>query len=85
MNLKPEVFHYKKGFGDGGKFEQIGFIADEVAQVDERLAIRNDEGHLSGVRYMQITAALAGAVQYLKADNDNIRQELEQLKRRASR
>lgn len=83
--LKPEVFHYKEGFGDGGKFEQIGFVADEVANADERFAIRNEEGHLSGVRYMQITAALAGAIQHLKADNDNLRHEVEQIKRRVSR
>lgn len=71
--LNPLAFRYKQGYGDGGRYEQFGLGAEEVALVDERLVGRDPEGTLSGVRYQEMTAVLAGAIQQLKADNDNLR------------
>lgn len=71
--LDPFAFKYKKGYGDSGHYEQFGFGAEEVALVDERLVGRDPEGVLHGVRYQEMTAVLAGAIQKLKADNDNLR------------
>lgn len=72
----------------------IGFIAEEVAELDERLVTRNAEGEIEGVRYERLTAVLAGAVQELaareslaresnealRADVDALRAELAQLR-----
>ena len=82
--LKPISFNYKKGYGDEGKFEQFGFFADEVAAVDERMASRGDDGKLKGVRYLEMPAVLAGAIQQLKADNDNLRADVEALKKKVA-
>lgn len=71
--LEPFAFRYKPGWGDGGHYEQFGFGAEQVAQVDERMVGRDPEGNLQGVRYQELTAVLAGAIQELKADNDNLR------------
>lgn len=71
--LNPFAFRYKQGYGDGGRYEQFGLGAEEVALVDERLVGRDPEGTLSGVRYQEVTAVLAGAIQQLKTDNDNLR------------
>lgn len=79
--LDPFAFRYKPGYGDSGHYEQFGFGAEEVMLVDERLVGRDPEGTLSGVRYQEMTAVLAGAIQKLKADNDNMRTEIENLKR----
>jgi hypothetical protein len=45
----------------------VGFVAEEVAQIDERLIVRNDAGEVEGVRYDRLTALLANAVQELAA------------------
>jgi hypothetical protein len=71
--MQPISFRYKEGFGDGGKYEQFGFVAEDIAAIDERMAGRDFDGTLHGVRYQELTAVLAGAIQELKADNDNIR------------
>lgn len=71
--LDPFAFRYKPGYGDDGRYEQFGLGAEEVALADERLVGRDPEGTLSGVRYQEMTAVLAGAIQKLKADNDNLR------------
>lgn len=71
--LEPFAFHYKPGWGDGGRYEQFGFGAEQVALVDERMVGRDPDGNLQGVRYQELTAVLAGAIQELKADNDNLR------------
>ena len=71
--LSPFSFHYRKGEGDSGQYEQFGLGAEEVTLVDERLVGRDPEGTLQGVRYQELTAVLAGAIKELKADNDNLR------------
>lgn len=73
MRLDPIDYRYKPGYGDGGRYEQVGFIAEDVAAIDPRLAAVGPDGQPNGVRYMQITAVLTGAIQRLKADNDNLR------------
>lgn len=78
--LDPFAFRYKPGYGDGGHYEQFGFGAEEVAAVDERLAGRDPHGTLSGVRYQEMTAVLAGAIQKLKADNDDLRSKVERIR-----
>ena len=78
--LSPFAFRYRKGWGDSGQYEQFGFGAEEVAEVDERLVGRDPEGKLQGVRYQELTAVLASAIQELKADNDNLKSEVKHLK-----
>lgn len=80
--LDPFAFRYKPGYGDGGRYEQFGFGAEEVALADERLVGRDPEGILSGVRYQEMTAVLAGAIQKLKADNDNFESRLLKMENR---
>jgi len=71
--LDPVSFRYKAGWGDGGRYEQFGLVAEQVARVDERLAGRDPEGKMQGVRYQELTAVLVGAIKQLKADNDDLR------------
>jgi hypothetical protein len=78
--LNPFAFRYKPGYGDSGHYEQFGFGAEEVMLVDERLVGRDPKGILSGVRYQEMTAVLAGAIQKLKTDNDNLRSEIDAMK-----
>lgn len=60
--------------------EQPGFGAHQVEAVDKRLVGYGANGELRGVRYMEMTAVLAAAINELKADNDNMRQEIKALR-----
>ncbi|MCB1601557.1 MAG: tail fiber domain-containing protein [Lysobacterales bacterium] len=80
--LRPVAYTWK----DSGMAD-IGFVAEDVAALDERLITRNDEGEVEGVRYDRLSAVLAGAVQELsarerlqQADIEDLRQQLAELR-----
>jgi hypothetical protein len=55
LALKPVSFHYKS---DNTKTPQFGLIAEEVADVNPDLVMRDEEGKPYTVRYEQINAML---------------------------
>jgi len=52
---KPVIFHYKS---DNTKTPQVGLIAEEVAQINPDLVVRNKEGQILAVRYDAINVML---------------------------
>ncbi len=62
-SLRPVAFTYN---GDNGSLgEQLGFIAEEVEQIDPRLVVHDAQGLPFSVRYENFTAVLAKAIQEL--------------------
>lgn len=62
LALRPVSYRWKaNGAPD------IGFVAEEVAELDERLITRNDRGEIEGVKYERLSALLASAVQEMAA------------------
>ena len=57
FGLKPVTFRYKKEI-DQSQSLDYGLIAEEVAQVDSNLAIRDRNGQIESVRYSAINAML---------------------------
>ena len=55
LDLKPVTFHYKS---DSTGTPQFGLIAEEVAQVNPDLVVRDDKGEIYSVRYDQVNAML---------------------------
>jgi hypothetical protein len=55
--LKPVTFRYKKEINHRQSLE-YGLIAEDVAQVDSNLAIRDKNGQIENVRYSAINAML---------------------------
>jgi hypothetical protein len=55
--LKPVTFRYKKDI-DQSQSLDYGLIAEDVAQVDPNLAIRDRNGQIESVRYSAINAML---------------------------
>ncbi|MGE5207966.1 MAG: tail fiber domain-containing protein [Alphaproteobacteria bacterium] len=53
--LKPVMFHYKT---DSTETPQFGLIAEEVAEVNPDLVVRDDEGDIYTVRYDAVNAML---------------------------
>ena len=74
----------------------VGFVAEEIAAIDERLITRNAKGEVEGIKYERLTAVLANAVQELavrermgsdrlttiEAENDALRSRLQALEAR---
>jgi Chaperone of endosialidase len=78
LALKPVTFHYKS---DGTKAAQFGLIAEEVAEVDPDLVVRDKNGEIYTVRYDAVNAMLLN--EFLKEHRKNEEQEatIAQLKR----
>ena len=55
LGLKPVTFHYKS---DATNTPQFGLIAEEVAQVNADLVVRDEKGELYTVRYEAVNAML---------------------------
>jgi hypothetical protein len=55
LALKPVSFHYKS---DGSRTPCFGLIAEEVAEVNPDLVVRNENGEPLTVRYDQVNAML---------------------------
>lgn len=90
LQMRAGAYEYKDGLGLVGG-EQVGLSAQQIATVDDRLVGHWPNGELSGVRYQQASALYPMAIQALKADNDNLhsandnlRSEIEVLKRKVN-
>ena len=55
--LKPVTYRYKKEI-DRNQVVDYGLIAEEVAEIDQNLAIRNGKGEIESVRYNAINVML---------------------------
>jgi predicted ribosome quality control (RQC) complex YloA/Tae2 family protein len=55
LGLKPVTFHYKS---DNTGTPQFGLIAEEVAEVNPDLVVRDDKGDIYTVRYDAVNAML---------------------------
>jgi hypothetical protein len=55
LALKPVAFHYKN---DATNTPQFGLIAEEVAQVNPALVVRDKNNEIYSVRYDQVNAML---------------------------
>jgi hypothetical protein len=62
--LKPVTYRYKKEI-DRNQVLDYGLIAEEVAEIDPNLALRNEKGEIESVRYNAINVMLLN--EFLKA------------------
>lgn len=84
---RPQLFTLKDGDTNpdwNAGTLQIGFTAQKMASVDPRLAIYYDD-HVSPKSYRQesVLALALGAIQELKAENDNLRVRIARLEKSA--
>ena len=82
--LKPVTFHYKS---DTTGTPQFGLIAEEVAEVNPDLVVRDDNGEIYTVRYEVVNAMLLNEflkehrkVEKLEATVADLAAELQQVK-----
>lgn len=76
--LRPIVYHYKRDeWPSLPPGTQEGFFAEDVAKLDGDLVVYFPDGSPRSIKYDQMVAVLAGAIQQLKADNDDLRRRLD--------
>ncbi len=63
MRLRPVSYQLRPEVNPDHLGRQVGFIADEVAVVDDRLVAHDETGDVHAVRYQQITALLTAGMQ----------------------
>jgi chromosome segregation ATPase len=71
MHLRAVAFDWKDGGG-----HDFGFIAEEVAAVNNLLATYNKDGQIQGVKYDQLTAILTNAIKEQQGKIDGINTQL---------
>lgn len=79
VQLTPKNFFYKKGFGDDGKRQQYGLIAEDVVKVLPGITAPDKDGKPQAVDLLALVPVLVHAVQELKGDNDNLRKSIRAL------
>ena len=70
LALRPVTFHYKSDKTDTSQF---GLVAEEVAEVNPDLVVRDDNGEIYTVRYDAVNAMLLN--EFLKAHRKMQEQE----------
>jgi Chaperone of endosialidase len=83
LGLKPATFHYKS---DNTNTPQFGLIAEEVAEVNSDLVVRDKNGEIYSVRYDAVNAMLLNEflkehqkVQELEANDAEQQREIKTL------
>jgi len=74
--LRPVTFNWKS---DGSR--DLGLVAEEVAEVDGLLVIRNEKGETEGVKYDRLGVVLINAVKEQQAQIESLKQQIERLKK----
>ncbi len=70
--LKPVTYRWKTD-----DMPDLGFVAEEVAEIEPLLTTTNDKGEIEGVKYDRISAVLVNAV---KEQQTQIKEQQEQIK-----
>jgi hypothetical protein len=74
-NLRPVSFRWK----DEGT-PDLGFVAEEVATIDPRLATYGAKGEVEGVKYDRVGVILVNAVKEQQAEIESLRRQVDALK-----
>ncbi len=61
--LSPKTFRYRKGYGDGGEKDQVGFLAEDVVKVVPKLVGLDQDGKPNSVDLVGMIPLLVKAMQ----------------------
>lgn len=73
--LNPVTFRWKSD-----NSEDVGFIAEDVADVEPRLATYNEKGEVEGLKYDRLSTVLVNAVKEQQKQIEEQQKQIEELK-----
>jgi hypothetical protein len=82
MRLRPVSYQLRPQYDPQHLGRQVGLIAEDVAEVDERLISHEPDGRAHGVRYQQLTAVLVKALQDQQRQITQLQTDVRQLRTR---
>lgn len=80
MKLRGVTYYWNEKSGMPRNVPEIGFIAQEVEKIAPQLVKTTGKDSIKSVTYDHATALLVEAIKELKADNDNLRAELDLMR-----
>jgi Chaperone of endosialidase len=79
LEMKP-VTYDQRNRTSGWERHDFGFVAEEMEKINPIFVTYDENGKINGVRYMQLTAVNAKAIQELQAEIDDLKRTIEELK-----
>jgi Chaperone of endosialidase len=79
LKMRPIVFDFKNHKNNWEKHD-FGFVAEDMEKINPLFVTYNKDGVIEGVRYMQLTAVNAKAIQELYAIIERQQNEIDELK-----
>ncbi len=81
MKLRSVNFHYKKDIGHDPSKIQFGFTAEQVFNIIPALVDVDSQGRPNTVDIVGMIPIIVRSIQKLKAENDNLNEEISKMKR----
>lgn len=79
LEMKPVLFE-QRDHKDNWEKHDFGFIAEDMEKINPLFVTYDDQGRINGVRYMQLTAVNAKAIQEMQTEIDELKRTIEELK-----
>jgi hypothetical protein len=79
LAMKPVTFDLRN-HKDNWEKHDLGFVAEDMEEINPRFVTYDEKGEVNGVRYAQLTAVNAKAIQELQAEINELHRTIEELK-----
>lgn len=74
--LEPVTYHWRSD-----NSQDIGFVAESVAEIEPLLTIHNDKGEVEGIKYDRLSTVLVNAIKEQQSQIENQQKLIDQQRR----
>ena len=82
--MRPVTFDFKN-HSDNWEKHDFGFVAEDMEKINPLFVTYDQDGKIEGVRYMQLTAVTAKAIQELHATVETQQRQIDSLQKQVDR
>ena len=84
LSMRPVTFDFKN-HSDNWEKHDFGFVAEDMEKINPLFVTYDQDGKIEGVRYMQLTAVTAKAIQELHATVETQQRQIDSLQKQVDR